>query len=163
MVRPDATMILRHLLLILSLCSLCLAADPFKVGDTIPAFATKDQHEKAYNYEPGSLRLLLVAYEMGVGKDTNAWLAKQPVELLGKHQAAFLADIHPMPGIGRVFAMPKMRKYPHQIVLGDDEKLLERHPRKKGHLTVFSLDGKGTITEIRHIDPEKDLAKLFGS
>jgi len=156
-------MILRHLFLLLSLCSLCLSAEPFKVGDTVPSFNAKDQHEKDFSYEPGAVRLLLVSYEMGVGKDTNAWLAKQPVAFLGTHKAIFLADIHPMPGIGRAFALPKMRKYPHQIVLGDDAKLLERHPRKKGHLTVFTLDEKGIISEIRFIDPEKEITKAFGS
>ena len=66
-----------------------------------------------------------------------------------------------MPGIGRVFAMPKIKKYPHRILLGDDEHLLDRYPEQKGKLTVFDFNPDGTITAIRFLDPEKDLDKLF--
>ena len=154
-------MFLRHLLVLLCLSLHCLAAETYKVGDTLAAFACKDQHEKSFSYEPGAVRVIAVSYEMGVGKDTNGWLAKQPLDFLGSRKAVFLADIYPMPGIGRAFALPKMRKYPHQILLADEEKLLERHPRQKGRLTVFLLDEKGVITEIRFVDPEKEIAKAF--
>lgn len=137
------------------------AAEIYKPGDALEAFRARDQHENEYAYTPGAVRVLLVSYEMGVGKDTNAWLAKQPADFLGKQQAVFLADIHGMPGVGRVFALPKMRKYPHKIILGDEETLLERHPREKGKLTVFTFDEKGLIRTIRHVDPEKDLASVF--
>lgn len=151
----------RLLLLFFTLLMNVVAAEPYKLGEVLAPFTSKDQHEKDYSYTPGSVRLLVVSYEMGVGKDTNVWLAKQPADFLAQQKAVFLADIHPMPGVGRVFALPKMRKYPHRIILGDDEKLMERHPKKKGHLTVFSLDEKGTITGIRHVDPEKEPAKAF--
>lgn len=153
---------LKRLCLVLLAFSLSLLAqDPFKNGDQIPAFDCKDQHEKEYHYTPGSVRILAVSYEMGVGKATNAWLAKQASDFLETRKSVFLADIHPMPGIGRMFALPKMRKYPHRIILGDDEELLKRHPRKKGHLTVFVFDASGKIEAIRYVDPEKDPEAAF--
>jgi hypothetical protein len=60
-----------------------------------------------------------------------------------------------MPGIGRTFALPKMRKYPHRIILADEEHFLDRYPTEDGKLTLFRLDDAGKITEIKFIDPEK--------
>jgi len=48
-----------------------------------------------------------------------------------------------MPGIGRFFALPKMKKYAHPIILGDDEALIARFPQQPGKVTVLALaDGK---------------------
>lgn len=139
------------------------AAEPLKVGDKLPAFETKDQHEKPFTFQDGAYRLFLVSFTMGSGKDVNGWLAKKEPGFLDSKKALFLADIHGMPGVGRVFALPKMKKYPHRILLGDDDKLLERYPRQEDRITVFDLDENGVITGIRFIDPEKELPALFGS
>ena len=48
-----------------------------------------------------------------------------------------------MPGVGRMFAMPKMKKYVHRIILGDDAALIARFPEQKDKVTVLRLaDGK---------------------
>jgi hypothetical protein len=134
----------------------------YKVGDAIEAFSVKDQHEKPFAFAPGPQRLI-VSYTMGVGKAANAFFAKQPASFLEDQKTLFLSDIHGMPGVGRVFALPKMKKYPHRILLGDDDHLLDRHPKEKDRLTVFELDPSGKITAIKHIDPEKDLPGLFAA
>lgn len=154
-------MTLRTLVLLFALTASAFGAELLKVGEPLPAFVAKDQHEAEVRYTPGELRLLVVSYEMSAGKAANAWLAKQPGDFLKNNRALFLADIHGMPGVGRMFAMPKMRKYPHRIVLGDDDKLLERHPRQKGCLTVFVFDAQGVVTDIRFVDPEKEPQKAF--
>lgn len=137
------------------------AAAPYRVGDVLETFTTNDAKEGSFTYKPGDLSTLLVSYTMGNGKSVNRHLAAQPADYLARHRAAFLADIHGMPGIGRFFALPKMAKYPHRILLGDSDTLLARHPRQEDRITVFSFDAAGKITAIRHLDPEKDLGKLF--
>ena len=136
------------------------AAEKYKVGDTFAPFAAKDQHEKSYTYEGGA-RLVIVAFEMGAGKAANAYLEKQPAEFLDTHKAIFISNIHGMPGIGRMFALPKMKKYPHRILLADEENFLVRYPAQQDLLTVLSLDDKGVITAIRHVNPKKDMASIF--
>ena len=136
------------------------AAEKYKVGDTFASFTTKDQHEKSYTYE-GEARLVIVAFEMGAGKAANAYLEKQPAEFLDTHKAIFISNIHGMPGIGRMFALPKMKKYPHRILLADEENFLTRYPAQENLLTVLSLDDKGVITAIRHVNPKKDMASIF--
>ncbi len=157
---------LRNLLALLALTATLTAADqpaapePYKIGDTFAAFTVNDQHEKPYTFAPGP-KMLLVSHVMSVGKDTNTYLAKQPATYLDDHGAIYLANIYGMPGVGRFFALPKMKKYPHRILLADDEHLLDRHPQKKNHLTLFRLDAAGKITAIEFIDPEKDLPGAF--
>lgn len=137
------------------------AAEPYKVGDTLESFSVTDAKGVAYTYEPGALSWLIVSYTMSPGKAVNGYLAGKPADYLETHRAALLANIYGMPQIGRFFALPKMKKYAHRILLADDEALLARHPRKDDRVTVFALDAKGVITAIRHLDPDKELDALF--
>lgn len=155
---------LRRVLVLLVSCFLAAAlqaADTYKVGDALEAFEVKDARESAYAYAPGKLSYLIVSYEMSPGKAVNKYLSGKPADYLEKHQAAFLANIYGMPGIGRFFALPKMAKYDHRILLADAETLLVRHPAKDGFVTVFGLNAKGVITSIRQLDPDKELDQLF--
>ncbi len=149
-------------LIFVALCSAAAhAAEIYKIGDTLEAFETKDAKEGAFAYAPGKLACLIVSYEMSPGKAVNGYLAQKPSDYLETHGAAFMANIHGMPAIGRFFALPKMKRYPHRILLADSDTLLERHPVKDGRVTVFSFDAKGVITAIRQLDPEKELDTLF--
>lgn len=139
-----------------------LAAEKYRVGDTFASFTTKDQHDRSYTFEPG-VRLVIVAFEMGAGKAANAFLEKQPAEFLAAQKAIFISNIHGMPGIGRVFALPKMKKYPHRILLADAADFLVRYPAQEDQLTVLTLDERGTITAIRQVNPKKDMASIFGA
>lgn len=154
-----------RLLWLLVVSLLCVtavrAAEVYKAGDTLEAFAVTDAKGAAYSYEPGKLAYLIVSYEMSPGKAVNGYLAKKSADHLDKNRAAFMANIHGMPAIGRFFALPKMEKYPHRILLADSETLLARHPAADGKVTVFSFDAKGVITAIRQLDPEKELDQLF--
>lgn len=138
------------------------AVEKYKVGDAFASFTTKDQHEKSYTLEPG-VRLVIVSFEMGAGKAVNGYLEKQPAEFLANHRAIFISNIHGMPGVGRFFALPKMKKYPHRILLADEENFLARYPSVEDQVTVIALDEKGVITSIRHVNPKKDMASVFSA
>ena len=117
---------LTSLLLVLAATAFAAApSDLYKVGDRFAPFSTKDQHDKPYAYEGGA-RLVLVAFEMGAGKAANAFLEKQPAGFLDQHRAIYISNIHGMPGVARMFALPKMKKYPHRILLADAEGFLNR-------------------------------------
>lgn len=136
-------------------------ADTYKVGDTFASFTTKDQHEKDYTFEAGAVRLVLVSFEMSAGKDANAFLAEKGAAFLGEQKAVFIANIHGMPAIGRFFALPKMKRYPHRILLADAETFLSRYPARPGQITVLRLDENARIAAIEFADPEKGLAAVF--
>lgn len=130
------------------------AAELLKVGDTVQNFSAKDQHGKDFEFKPG-VRLLLIAFDMSTGKEANRALEKKGAAFLDENKAVFVSNIHGMPAIGRAFALPKMRKYPHRIILGDDEKLLDPFPRQKDRVTVLALDEKAHVTALKYWDPEK--------
>jgi len=137
------------------------AADLYSVGSRFESFSTKDQHEQTYTFQAGEARLIVVSFDMTSGKKANAWLAKQPAAFLSSRQALLINNIYGMPGIGRMFALPKMKKYPHRILLADADGFLDRYPAVDNKLTVIRLDAAGLITAIDHVDPAKDLSAVF--
>lgn len=136
------------------------AASLYQAGDVFASFTTKDQHDRPYTFAPG-VRHVLVSFVMGTGRDANAFFAKQPADYLDGHQAIFISNIHGMPGIGRRFALPKMKKYPHRILLADEEHFLDRYPSQEHKLTVLDLDPDGKVAAVRFVDPEKEMDALF--
>jgi hypothetical protein len=76
-------------------------------------------------------------------------------ENLVRKQVVYLANIHGMPAIGRAFAMPKMKKYSHRIILGDDAALIARFPEETGKVTVLALKG-GKIESVKYWNPGTD-------
>lgn len=129
-------------------------AEIIKIGEKVPAFTSKDQHGQSFEFKPG-VRFLLIAFDMSTGKEANKSLEKKGGQFLQDKKAVFVSNIYGMPAIGRVFALPKMKRYPHRIILADDEKLLDPFPKEKDRVTVLSLDPAGTVTGIRYWDAEK--------
>lgn len=143
---------------------LCLTAGateakPYAPGEKFAGFSTRDQHDKPFTYEGGARRIV-VSFEMDTGKAANGYLEKQGSDFLAKTHTLFIANIHGMPGIARTFAMPKMRRYPHRILLADAEHFLDRYPSKENHLTVILLDEKGAVTSVRFV-AKKEAAHAF--
>jgi hypothetical protein len=150
-------------LALLALSAACAhAAGLYKTGDDLVPFTVKDQNEQEFSFTPGP-RTVIISFSMGVGKDANGYFAKQPADFLARHQTLFIANIYGMPAIGRFFALPKMKKYPHRILLGDDEHLLDRYPTQEGKLTVLRLDPSARITAIEFVDAEKELPAVFAA
>ncbi len=137
-----------------------LAAELYKVGDAFAPFTTHDQHEKPYTFAPGP-RLVIVSFEMSEGKSANGFFAAKGATFLDAQKAVFIANIYGMPEIGRFFALPKMKRYPHRILLADAKTFLDRYPKQENKLTVLRLDEAGLVTAIEFIDPEKGLPALF--
>ena len=126
-----------------------------QVGAPFPGLNAKDQHDKEYQFKPGT-RAVLIAFDMATGKKANKYLANQGAEFLPSHKAVYVANINGMPGIGRFFALPKMRKYPHRIILADSEHLLDPFPQKQGHVTVVRLDDSAKVQAITFWNPRTD-------
>jgi hypothetical protein len=130
-------------------------AAPYATGQKVESFQAKDQFEKEYTFKPSETRYLLVSHDMETGKKANAALDALGKDYLPGKKAVYVANIHGMPGIGRMFAMPKMKKYSHRIILGDDANLIAKFPEEKGKVTVLAIsDGK--VTSIKYWSPEAE-------
>jgi hypothetical protein len=144
-------------LIVLGFCLVGMTAHAAQlaVGDAVPALSLKDQHGKEFDFTNG-VRFLLVVKEMGAAKAANQKLAEQGAGYLEKNGAAYLMDIHSMPGIARVFALPKMRKYPQRIVLVEDATTLSAFPARPERVTVLALTPEGKIRKISYWDPAQE-------
>lgn len=128
------------------------SAAPYEAGSRIEAFTSKDQHDNAFTLKPSETRFLLVSHDMETGKKANAILTTVGPENLKRDKVVYLANIHGMPGVGRMFALPKMRKYSHTIILGDDAALIAKFPAQAGKVTVLKLSG-GKVTGVAYWTP----------
>ena len=150
------TMIIRLITFAAAVLSLGIAhAAPYAAGAKVESFTAKDQHEQAFTFKPEKTKFLLVSHDMETGKKANAALNALGKDYLGTQKAVYVANIHGMPGIGRMFAMPKMRKYVHRIILGDDEALIAKFPEQKDKVTVLNLDG-GKVAAISYWSPANE-------
>lgn len=134
--------------------ALSLAA-PYSTGQKVESFNAKDQHEQAFTLKPADTRFLLVSHDMETGKKANAALTALGKDYLPGKKAVYVANIHGMPGIGRMFALPKMKKYSHRIILGDDANLIAKFPAETGKVTVLALDD-GKVQSIKYWTPGTD-------
>lgn len=128
------------------------SAEPYAKGKKIEAFNAMDQHDVNYHFKPSEMKYLLVSHDMETGKKANAVLTTLGRDYFSNHKAAYLANIHGMPGIGRMFAIPKMRKYAHRIILGDDPDLIAKFPEQAGKVTVIAISD-GIIRSIDYWSP----------
>jgi hypothetical protein len=144
-------------LVALGLCLLgaSLHAASLAVGDAAPAFSVKDQHGAEFVFTNG-VRFLLVATEMASGKSANLKLAEQGAGFLEKHQAVYLMDIHSMPGVARMFALPKLRRYPQRILLVEKAETLSTIPARPARVTVLALTPAGRVRNISYWDPVRE-------
>ena len=144
-------------LLVLGFClqSLSACAAPLAVGDAVPAFSAKDQHGKEFVFTNG-VQFLLVATERSVGTSANHKLAEQGAGFLEKCKAVYVMDIHTMPSVARLFALPKMRKYPQRIVLVETAGTLAWVPTQQGRVTVLALTSEGRIHKISYWNPDSE-------
>lgn len=129
------------------------SAAPYAVGEKVESFQAQDAAGKAFSFDPGATRFLLVSPDMDTGKKANAALDALGAGYLPGKKAVYVANIHGMPAIGRKFALPKMRKYAHRIILGDDAALMSRFPKQSGKVTVLALSG-GKVASIRYWSPD---------
>lgn len=127
-------------------------AAPYEKGQAVESFTTKDQHDQEFVFRPAETRYLLVTHDMDTGKKANAALNALGKDYLGSKKAVYMANIHGMPGVGRMFAMPKMKKYSHRIILADDEALIARFPTQEGKVTVLTLAG-GKVKSVSYWTP----------
>lgn len=139
-------------LAILTLSTLTGFAAPYEVGSKVESFSAEDQHGTAFTLDPSKTRFLLVAHDMETSKSANAVLTTLGKTYLSDRSSYYLANIHGMPGVGRMFAIPKMKKYAHRIILGDDADLIARFPQQPGKATILKVT-RGKIASVKYWDP----------
>lgn len=143
------------LVLVVGSLAFSLQASPLAVGDAVPAIVAKDQFGNPFTLTT-NLQFLLVAVEMNSAKMANHKLAEQGSDFLETNRAAYLMDIHTMPAVARWFAFPKLRKYPHKIVLIDSAEGLSAFPMRTNSIAVLKLTSMGRIEKVSYWNPASE-------
>ncbi len=142
------------------LVALSVWAAPYKVGQSVMPLDLSDQFGKRVTLKVMP-KTLIMAFEKGTGATVNEYLTEQPKEYLAKNKAAFVADISQMPKfITESFALPKMRKYTHRVLLIQDEEQGLNFPYQEGKITVMKFRGN-FLTKVDFIDNAADLKKAI--
>lgn len=130
-------------------------AAPLEVGGAIPKLSAQDQHGVAYTFTNGTA-YLLITLDMDSAKAANQKLAEQGKGFLEKHGAVYVMDIHPMPEVGKFFALRKMRKYAQRIILIETKDTMNWVPTKANHVTVLKLTPQGKVEKITYWQPASE-------
>lgn len=140
--------------------TMALWAAPYKIGQSIMPLNLVDQHGKRSTLKVMP-KTLIMAFEKGTGATVNEYLAAQGKEYLKKNNAAFVADISQMPNfITETFALPKMRKYPHTVLLIRDEEQGVNFPYQEDKITIMKFRGN-FLTKVEFIETDAELKKAI--
>jgi hypothetical protein len=126
--------------LLLATASLAaLAQNPLQEGTPVPVLALKNQHDKPADI-PTNTRRILFAADNAAAELMTALLDAKAGNWLQETRQVYLADIHKMPSlISRMFALPKLREKPYNIILGREESDLAAWPRQKACVTLIPV------------------------
>lgn len=126
--------------LVLATVSLAASAQtPLQEGAALPVLALKNQHEKPAGIPDNTQRILFAA-DNAAAELMTALLDAKAGNWLQETRQVYLADIHKMPSlISRMFALPKLREKPYNIVLGREESDLAAWPRQKACVTLIPV------------------------
>ncbi|PPK62681.1 hypothetical protein B0F89_10283 [Malaciobacter marinus] len=148
---------MKKIILLLSLVLYAFSQE-LLVNEKISNFSLTNQFDEKKTIDE-KVQIIIVSFEKGTGKEVNEFLEEKNPDFLKNHNAVFIANISGMPMfITKMFALPKMKNYKHEILLIYDEKD-DRFKAKDGMSTLYKLED-GVIKSIKFISKD-DLEKVF--
>ncbi|MDD2950784.1 MAG: hypothetical protein PHU29_08350 [Sulfuricurvum sp.] len=151
---------MKKIIVVLLLIAVSLWGAPYKEGQSVPPLELKDQFGTKHILKVMPHTLIMV-FEKGTSSTVNDYLAAQDKGYLNAHNAAFVADISGMPSfITKAFAIPKMQKYPHIVLLIDDEEFGLKFPGKEEKITIMKFKGN-TVESIDYVGTADELKKAI--
>lgn len=146
--------------IVFALLALSLFGAPYKTGQSVMPLDLEDQFGKRTTLK-AMPKTLIMAFEKGTGATVNEYLTTQDKGYLKKNNAAFVADISQMPNfITEAFALPKMRKYAHTVLLIRDEEQGLKFPAQEEKITVMKFRGN-FLTRIEFVSTATELKQAI--
>lgn len=140
--------------------ALFLGDTSLTVGQRFPGYKLPDQYGTIHEFAPGR-HWIILSWEKKTSEQANAWLKGKPSGFLDQHRIDYLIEISPMPRIiAEKLAKPKMRKYPHRVLIADDAGLRKVYPLQDKKLTVLELKPDATVAAIHFINDMAALEKM---
>ena len=136
-----------------------LFSNEIQVNQKLRVFALPDQFG-VYHTVDRHTTTMIVSFEKDTGKDVNTFLATKKKSYLQEHDAIFIANISKMPAlITKYFAMPKLKKYKHKILLVNNESD-NRFKAKEEKVTIYELENS-VVKKIYFIEKAEEIEKLL--
>lgn len=130
------------------------------VGTQLPSILLKDQHDQEQKIS-AETKYIIFAKDMDANKLVTKALEGATNKTLPDKGYAFVADISEMPTlIGKMFALPKMKKYPYLILLDRDAAATKEFPSKPKQITIMSLNNF-KVEAIDYYDSAENLKKVI--
>jgi len=134
-------------------------AEQIQIGSKLGGFELEDQFGQPHSIKRMP-RTLILTFEKKTGAFVNQFLTRQGSQYLAEHDALYIADIARMPGfVTTMFALPKMRKYTHTILLAYGEDFQKHFPIQTGMATVIHFDPSSRVTDFVFVSNEEELQK----
>jgi len=150
------------ILLFLGLSVGALHAETVAVGSPMPSYTLADQFGEEHTLAKET-RYVLVVSDRELSKQVNAWLAEKGEGYLGEQTMEYVSDISPMPKmVTKLFALPKMKKYPFKMLLWREDGMADTYPRQEGRLALFALDEDHMVTAIHYLATPADIETQLG-
>lgn len=147
----------------LTSCSTSIKADEqnkSKSPSKMVELTLKDQFDQAQKIDQ-STKVVIFAHDMTGNDIVEEALEQYNGEQLAKMNTVFLADISGMPSlIGKLFALPAMRKRAYPIMLDREGTLVENFIAKEQQVTVMYLDNL-VITDTKLVAKGSELSSLL--
>ena len=146
--------LLLSLLLITSLFS-----SEIKEGSKFKLFVLPDQFG-VYHTVDRHIKTIIISSQKDTGKDVNNFLASKSPKYLIQNDAVFIANISKMPSIiTNMIAMPRLKKYKHNILLINDEED-NRFSHEEDKITIYKLEDS-IVQKIYYINSAKEIQKAL--
>ena len=145
---------MKHLIIVLFLTSLAWTK-PLDINDSLPIITLNDQFGNSHTIDK-NISKIIISFDKKSSVLANKFISlkKDSANYLNENNMAFIANITAMPAlITKLFAMPKMKKYKHTILLIDDDEN-DMFLTKKKHISVYHIENAKVknITYIKGLE-----------
>lgn len=130
----------------------------YEVSKKIDKFSLFNQFDKKVTIDE-NIKYMLVSFGKNSSETINDFIEENQ-GVLTKNNIVFIANISKMPSIIiKMFAIPKMRSFKHNILLVYDENN-NNFKEKQNYITLYKLD-KLVVKKIDFLESKEDLQRVF--
>ncbi|EKE71075.1 hypothetical protein [Gallaecimonas xiamenensis] len=98
---------------------------------------------------PGDAKVIFFAADMDAGDLVKDAFGKDQGDTMAKAGVLYVADISKMPGlVYKLFAKPKMKKYPYRMVLDQEGELTKDWPHQKGAVAIIQGESHSFCEDV---------------
>lgn len=130
----------------------------YEVSKKIDKFSLFNQFDKKVTIDE-NIKYMLVSFGKNSSETINDFIEENQ-GVLTKNNTVFIANISKMPSIIiKMFAIPKMRSFKHNILLVYDENN-NNFKEKQNYITLYKLD-RLVVKKIDFLESKEDLQRVF--